>query len=735
MATKAWSSTAPPGEFRPFVDAGENLREFSLRAVVLGALFGILFGAVSVYVGLRAGLTVSASIPIAVLSISILRAFGRSTILENNIVQTTGSAGESAAAGVIFTMPALIFLGYSLNTEYWRIFFLALLGGTLGVLFMIPLRRQLIVKEHGNLTFPEGTACADVLVAGERGGSFAGRVFWGLGLGGVYTFCMNTLGMWPTQPDYQPKWLPGASMRCTITSEYLGVGYIIGPRVAGTLFAGGVISWLVMMPAIRFFGSLAPGVALYPSTIPIPQMSPDQLWGTYIRPMGAGAVAASGLITLIKTMPTILAALTAGLKDVRAKHAAMPAASRTERDLSMRVVIVGSVVIMAMIWALLRFKPIPGAQSGAFANLIAAFFIIVFGFLFVTVASRISGLIGNSSNPISGMTIATLMATCAVFLVVHWTANSYAVLALTIGGVVCIAAAIAGATSQDLKTGYLVGATPAKQQIGLVIGVLVSSFAIGGTLILMNVGLAQYKPIQIALDINQLPTGVEKQQDNYTHEGKTYVLVNAIGSGEIPDGKYLYDPATRQIEVQWEQGIGSAKAAAPQARLMATVISGILNRRLPWRLVFLGVFLVIAIEILGVRSLPFAVGSYISIGTTMAMFAGGLVRWLAERGAEKKEGAESEVSPGSLYSSGLIAAGGVFGLLAIVINLLQDQELSEHLPHWLIRTLHLPWPTGMFAFGQTFMPQLSQKMGLGVFLFVALAITLFVSARKKLKQS
>jgi uncharacterized oligopeptide transporter (OPT) family protein len=464
-------------------------------------------------------------------------------------------------------------------------------------------------------------------------------------------------------------------------------------------------------------------------------MSPDQLWGTYIRPMGAGAVAASGLITLIKTMPTILAALTAGLKDVRAKHAAMHVASRTERDLSMRVVIVGSVVIMAMIWALLRFKPIPGAQSGAFANLIAAFFIIVFGFLFVTVASRISGLIGNSSNPISGMTIATLMATCAVFLVVHWTANSYAVLALTIGGVVCIAAAIAGATSQDLKTGYLVGATPAKQQIGLIIGVLVSSFAIGGTLILMNVGLAQYKPIQIALDINQLPTGVEKQQDNYTHEGKTYVLVNAIGSGEIPDGKYLYDPATRQIEVQWEQGIGSAKAAAPQARLMATVISGILNRRLPWRLVFLGVFLVIAIEILGVRSLPFAVGSYISIGTTMAMFAGGLVRWLAERGAEKKEGAESEVSPGSLYSSGLIAAGGVFGLLAIVINLLQDQELSEHLPHWLIRTLHLPWPTGMFAFGQTFMPQLSQKMGLGVFLFVALAITLFVSARKKLKQS
>ncbi|HTR47357.1 MAG TPA: oligopeptide transporter, OPT family [Verrucomicrobiae bacterium] len=736
MATKPWSSTAPPGEFRPYVPGEESLAEFSVRAILLGAVFGILFGAVSVYVGLRAGLTVSASIPIAVLSISILRAFGRSTILENNIVQTTGSAGESAAAGVIFTMPALIFLGFSLNTEYWRVFFLALLGGTLGVLFMIPLRRQLIVKEHGNLTFPEGTACADVLVAGERGGSFAGRVFWGLGLGGVYTFCMNTLGLWPGQPDYQPKWLPGASMRCTITSEYLGVGYIIGPRVAGFLFAGGVISWLVMMPAMRFFGSLAPNVALYPSTIPIPQMTPDQLWSTYIRPMGAGAVAASGLITLIKTMPTIFAALTAGLKDVRAKRESQPAMSRTERDLSMRVVIVGSIVILAMIWAFLTFKPVPGAQTGILENLFASLFIVVFGFLFVTVASRISGLIGNSSNPISGMTIATLMATCAVFLVIGWQASPYQVLALTIGGVVCIAAAIAGATSQDLKTGFLVGATPAKQQIALVIGVLVSSLAIGGTLILMNVGLAQYKPTQIPLDINNLPVGVDRQDNNYVHDGKTYVLVNAIGSSVIPDGKYLYDPGSKQIEIQWEQGIGSARAAAPQARLMATVISGILNRRLPWRLVFLGVFLVIAIEILGVRSLPFAVGSYISIGTTMAMFAGGVVRWLAEQGMGKKEGAESEVSPGSLYSSGLIAAGGVFGLLAIVLNLLEDPELGSHLPHWLVKGLHLPWPEQLFtAWGAKHMPNLEHAQGFGVLLFAILAATLFFSARKKLKQS
>ena len=732
MAEKPWSSTAPPGEFRPYVDSSQSPAEFSVRAILLGAFFGIMFGAVSVYVGLRAGLTVSASIPIAVLSVSILRAFGRSTILENNIVQTTGSAGESVAAGVIFSIPALIFLGFSLNAEYWRIFFLALIGGWLGVLFMIPLRRQLIVKEHGNLLYPEGTACADVLVAGERGGSFAGRVFWGLGIGGVYTICMNTLQAWPGQPDYQPKWFPGSSFRAAITSEYLGVGYIIGPKVAGTLFAGGVFSWLVLMPAIKFFGSLNPTLALYPSTIPIPQMSPDQLWASYIRPMGAGAVAAAGLITLLKTTPTIVSALTAGLKDVRAKRGKLSEAKRTERDLSIKVVLIGSLVLVVMVWALLTFKPIPGAQTGVFANLIASIFVIVFGFLFVTVASRISGLIGNSSNPISGMTIATLMATCAVFLVVGWTAGPYTVLALTIGGVVCIASAIAGATSQDLKTGYLVGATPVAQQIGLVIGVMVSAFAIGGTLILMNLGLAQYKPMQLAINMQQLPTGVHVEAEHQDYHGKDYVLLNALGSHEVADGKYLYDPSTKQIEIQWVQGIGSAQAAAPQARLMATVINGILNQQLPWRLVLLGVFLVLAVELLGIRSLAFAVGSYLSIATTMAMFAGGVVRWAAELGREKKSDSESEVSPGSLYASGLIAAGGVFGLLAIIINLMQDPELGRRLPHWMA-FLHLPLRADLFAWGPKLMPSLSSAPGLGVVMFVALAVSLFVSARKKLE--
>jgi len=305
------------------------------------------------------------------------------------------------------------------------------------------------------------------------------------------------------------------------------------------------------------------------------------------------------------------------------------------------------------------------------------------------------------------------------------------VLALTIGGVVCIASAIAGATSQDLKTGYLVGATPYWQQVALVIGVMVSAFAIGGTLILMNIGLAQYRPVQIGLDIDHLEAGVDVQQHDYVYNGKTYTLVNALGSHTIPDGKYLYDSQTHEIEVQWIQGIGSDQAAAPQARLMATVISGILNQRLPWRLVFLGVFLVIAIELLGVRSLPFAVGSYLSIATTMAMFAGGLVRWLAEQGKEKGSEAESEVSPGSLYASGLIAAGGVFGLLAIILNLMQDPILSAKVPHWLAAIFRLPWPAGMFAWGAK-VPGFSGSNVVGVVMFVLLAISLFVSARKKL---
>ncbi len=735
---RAWSSTAPPGEFRTYVSAEESPKEFTIRAVILGALFGLLFGAVTVYVGLRAGLTVSASIPISVLSISILRKlgvylppFGRPTILENNIVQTTGSAGESLAAGVMFTIPALIFLGFGSEFTFWRIFPLALLGGWLGVLFMVPLRRQLIVKEHGNLVFPEGTACADVLVAGERGGSFAGRVFWGLGLGGVYTFLMKSVLAWTEQPESRPAWFPGASFRTNITSEYLGVGYIIGPRVSGILFAGGIISWLVMMPAIKFYGQLAGNTPIYPSTIPIPLMSPDDIWRSYIRPMGAGAVAAAGLITLLRTLPTIISALAAGLKDVRAEGAGRSAASsRIENDIPMRTVVIGSTVIVAMMWVLLTFHPMQGASTFWWQNLFAGVFVVVFGFLFVTVAGRISGLLGNSSNPISGMSIATLMATCAIFFLAGWTAPNYAVLALMIGGVVCIAAAIAGATSQDLKTGYLVGATPFWQQMGLLVGVTVSTVAIGATLNLMNKGLEKYIPTPIPVTIQSLPSGVKIERDSFTYQNKSYVLINSLGSHEIPDGEYLYDAGTKRIEFQWAQGIGSDKAPAPQARLMATVINGILNQRLPWRLVLMGVALVIAVEILGVRSLAFATGSYLSIATTSAMFAGGLVRMLVEATTKKKD--ESEASPGALYSSGLIAAGGVFGLLGIIIALLQDPEISNRVPPWLTAVLRLPWRPDLFSFGPKLMGPLATSNLFGSFMFVVLAASLFYFARKKL---
>jgi putative OPT family oligopeptide transporter len=732
VSDRPWSSTAPAGEFQPYVPAEQSLAEFSLRAVLLGGLFGLLFGAVTVYVGLRAGLTVSASIPISVLSISILRAFGRSTILENNIVQTTGSAGESLAAGVMFTLPALIFLGFSSDFTFWRIFPIALLGGWLGVLFMVPIRRQLIVKEHGNLAFPEGTACADVLVAGERGGSFAGRVFWGLGLGGVYTFLMNTVQAWTGQPEARPSWFPGASFRAAITSEYLGVGYIIGPRVAGILFAGGIVSWLVMMPAIKFYGQLAGNTPIYPSTIPIPLMSPDQIWSSYIRPMGAGAVAASGLITLLRTMPTIISALRAGLKDVRAESSNQSnSSSRIDCEVPMRWVVGGSIVIVAMIWAVLTFFPIQGAQTQWYQNLFAAVFVVVFGFLFVTVAGRISGLLGNSSNPISGMSIATLMATCAIFFLAGWTSPRYAVLALMIGGAVCIAAAIAGATSQDLKTGYLVGATPFWQQMGLLVGVTVSTVAIGATLNLMNRGLTKYIPTEIPVNIQALPGGVKIERDTFVYQNKSYVLVNSLGSHEIPDGEYLYDAGSKQIEFQWAQGIGSDKAPAPQARLMATVINGILNQRLPWRLVLMGVALVIAVEILGVRSLAFATGSYLSIATTGAMFAGGMIRWAVEATTKKKD--ESDASPGALFSSGLIAAGGVFGLLAIVLRVVADAAKPEsflaRLPDWLaFGPKH--WP--LLAFNEKLpMPTQAQSL-LGVFMFGLLAASLFYFARKKL---
>lgn len=740
------TSSAPtgPAAFRPFVPANETRPELTIRAILIGGLFGVLFGAVTVYVGLRAGLTVGASIPISVLSISILRVLGRSSILENNIVQTTGNAGQSIASGVIFTLPALIFLGFDL--EYARIFALALFGGWLGVLFMIPLRRQLIVEEHGTLIYPEGTACADVLMAGERGGSFASRVFLGLGLGSLYTLFQNDnlFGLWPSTPtanlDFGPQHLlKGGSIRADATPEYLGVGYIIGVRVAGVMLAGGVFSWLVLMPAIYFFGSHMTG-PLYPGTVPIADMSPSDLWRTYIRPMGAGAVAAAGCLTLLRTLPTIVGAVTGSLR-AKKGAAATEAVGRTSHDLPNSVVYGGSLLLVALMWAFLEFKPVPGTQVGALANLAAALLIVVFGFLFVTVSARICGIVGSSASPVSGMTIATLMATTAIFLVKGWTAPAFGALAITIGGVVCIAASNSGDTAQDLKTGYLIGATPWKTQIAVMIGVIVSTFVIGLTLNGMNKGLESFRamPSPVALDVRALPEGVQDNgqftrprialidpKDNARkveiNDATRYDLINAIGSSTLEDGKYLLNRATGKLEIQWVQGIGSEKAAAPQGRLMATVINGILSHRLPWSLVLLGVALVLGVELLGVRSLTFAVGAYLSIATTLAIFVGGAARWLADAAIAKAKARDAalrlgghatntaagmtmdeaaadltnnealtdleneEISPGSLYASGLIAAGGIVGLLGVAIRLYEaatDKTMprfSEHNP-------------------------------------------------------
>jgi putative OPT family oligopeptide transporter len=649
------TTSSAPRTFQPYVPASQSPAEFTLKAIVIGVLFGLLFGASTVYLGLRAGLTVSASIPIAVLAISVLKRLGGSTILENNIVQTIGSAGESVAGGVVFTIPALIFLtpegpGYF---NYYQISMLAFAGGILGVLMMVPLRRALIVKEHGVLPYPEGTACADVLVAGERGGKLASMVFAGLGIGAVWKALSWVFGIFLTELDYStPKTaqFPNATLNVDISPEYMGVGYVIGPRIAATMFAGGVLSWLVLLPLLTILGEyirvpfppIHPNFANNPATgMPflISEMAAGQMWSAYIRYIGAGAVLAAGLITLGRTLPTIVASAREGLKDFGASAGA-PAPLRTERDIPVIFVLAGS-LLLALFLAFAPRMPMQG-------NLLAAILVIVFGFLFVTVSSRITGLIGTSSNPISGMTIATLILTCLVFVALGWTGNQYGPIALCVGAVVCIAAANAGGTSQDLKTGYLVGATPMSQQIGLIIGVVTSAGIIGWTTL-------------------------------YLHS------VFTIGSPDVP---------------------------APQATLMATIIKGLLNQNLPWGLVLVGVFVSITLELCGVRSLSFAVGSYLPIATTAPIFVGGLVRAYVERRTGLPQ--ESDVSAGTLFSSGLIAGGSLCGILYAVLvgtgNIALPQSIGNLVPF-----LH---------------DGLSGYIAGGVF-FVALAAILARQAQKK----
>ena len=616
-------------EFKPYVPDSSNMAEFTLKAVLLGCIFGILFGAATVYLALKAGLTVSASIPVAVIAISLGRKFFKTTVLENNIIQTTGSASESIAAGVVFTLPAFLFLTQDSHGEtyfnYWTILTLAIFGGILGVLMMIPLRRSLIVKEHDNLPYPEGTACASVLIAGDKGGDFAKTAYMGLGVAFVYAIFQHILHIISETPAWVSaqtnKYFPSATVNGEITPEYLGVGYIIGPRIAGILVAGGVIAWLGLIPLLS---ALVPpdtiAAQLLKLGYPLSKFGwdavthtfadmPDAIYRAYIRQIGAGAVAAGGFMTLIKTLPTIFSSFKESFSSMKEKSEGT-VVLRTQRDLSFKTVIFGS---LALVIILAILPQIPG--DNIIGKLLLGVLIIVFGFFFVTVSSRIVGIIGSSSNPVSGMTIATLMGTALFFIALGWTGSAYEPMALVVGGMICIAASNGGATSQDLKTGYIIGATPKYQQLALFIGVIVSSIVVGITV------------------------------------------------------KFLDTPDSEMIAKGIHHAIGE-KFPAPQGTLMATLIKGLLSFNLDWNFVIIGAFLAITIELCGVNALSFAVGAYLPLATTLPIFAGGALKgfvdWRTKKKGEQLE--DSELGKGSLFATGLVAGGALMGVIVAICS-------------------------------------------------------------------
>jgi len=661
--------------FKPYVSDEARLPELTLRALVLGSVLGVLFGASSVYLGLRVGLTVSASIPIAVISITVLRFLSRAmgspaSILENNIVQTTGSAGESIAGGVIFTIPALIFLGFEL--DWTRTTVLALMGGILGTLLMIPLRRYLIVKEHGVLTYPEGTACAEVLIVGEERGAQAGRVFAGLSVGALYKLLNLILGLWNEFPERVLGFYHRtARVRLDTDPALLGVGYIIGYRSSALMIGGSVLASLVLIPAIALFGEGRTTV-LYPASVLISQMDTDDIWRNYIRYIGAGSVAAGGIINLARAMPTIIDSFRSSFRDIRLPGREAPGAvARTEHDIPITVVLAGSVALaLAM-----TFVP----QLGV--NLLSAGLIILFGFFFAVVASRITGELGSSSCPISGMAIATLMGTCGLFVLLGWTGYQHTASALAVGAVVCIAASNAGTTSQDLKTGFLVGATPWKQQVAMIVGVLTCVLVVGETVRFINRSFTTVRPAQFSVVLPPQPEAATQAGP----DGASYSLRRVGGVRGIPDGTYLAD-AAGAVHYEVVQGIGSEKAPAPQARLMSLVINGILTRQLPWGLVLIGVFISVLMEMVGVPALAFAVGVYLPLESTAPVYAGGLVRWLIDR--QRGSDTESDAGPGVLYSSGLIAGGSLMGLAYAALQPFEQTRdrlafLAKVLPAWV----------------------------------------------------
>ncbi len=698
--------------FKPYVAPETQMVESTLGAIVLGSILGIVFAAASVYAGLKVGLTTSASIPIGVLAITILRAFGRPTVLKNNIVQTTGSAGESLAAGVAFTLPSLLLMGFDMDVL--RITLIALLGGFLGTLMMIPLRHGLIVKEHGKLPFPEGTACAQVLIVGDKGGSGAGALFGGLILGGAWAYLgriCRFFGEVPTWTLDTLKWnekvvpfFKGGSFSFETNPVLLGTGFIIGWRTSFIMLAGGILSFLVFIPAIKYFGPEMTSPLVGGGTIRAADMTPGQLRNAFVLYIGAGAVAAGGLISLARAMPTILGAFTRGLAGLRGNGGRMPL--RTERDLPMSVVAIGCLVLILGIWA-------PNLLQGAIGrdilgvNWLSAILIVVFGFFFVTVSARITGEIGSSSNPISGMTVATLLITCLLFVLVGRTGISNKEMALCTAAIVCVAASNGGTTSQCLKTGHLLGATPRAQQIAISWGVLTSAAVIGFTLWFMNNSYTTYharsypgfaatqatvdsingqkdREGELAFDKEPLAFRnvdyqllyVRKDQLDPAAPAEQHKILIPRGHYLVKDGAIAFymDPGvcgTEKIQygpdgVTKEREIES-KLDAPKAQLFRLIIDGVLGGDLPWVLVLIGVFIAIMMELVGAPALPFAVGAYLPLSTSTSIFLGGLARKWADKRTQLTE-AEQESSPGVLFSSGLIAGGALVGILVCALS-------------------------------------------------------------------
>lgn len=653
------NSSSALEHFKPYIPPNESPAEATFRAIALGAILGIIFGAASVYLGLRVGLTTSASIPIAVMSITILKKLGKSTILENNIVQTVGSAGESIAAAVVFTVPALIFLGYALNASLTLL--IALTGGILGVLMMIPLRRYLIVKEHGNLRFPEGTACAEILKAGETGGTSAAKIFKGIGIGAFFKAMPTLFGFWKTTPGQDLSFYQGASVGMDVSPELMGVGYIIGWQTSVIMVAGGLLSSFIIGPIIAFAGKSA-SEAIYPAAKLIRDMSPYEIWRSYIKYIGAGAVATGGILGLFRALPAIWDSLSASIKQLAAErfgngdHATI---LRTERDTPITVVALGSLALVIFIWLVPAFR----------MNLLGAFLIVLFGFLFSVVSARITGIVGSSSSPLSGMTIAVLMGTCLIFLAVGWGGASYTYLALVIGAVVCIAISNAGTTAQDLKTGFLVGATPRAQQFGLLIGVITSASVVGYTMILLNT--SQTKEIALDKPFPPPASAMQHAEQIEARDGHTYLMARVVGMEGVEPGNYLIDQSSHLAVKKRIDGIGGRELAAPQANLMAVLIGGLLEQKLPWGLIMIGVCIALFIELMGMHSLTFAVGVYLPLSSTLPIFIGGLVRKIADY-RYKRKADDVEEAEGTLFSSGLIAGGALLGVFAAFLNFIPN---------------------------------------------------------------